>query len=124
MAEPKTKHFAASELRCTCDICKGEVPNECDPFALSMLQKIREEVGALGLSSAFRCAQHPDEARKAKPGQHFNGVAFDIRVGWGVKRMRIVALALKLGAKGFGFGNSFLHIDWRLSAEPVSWTYS
>jgi uncharacterized protein YcbK (DUF882 family) len=88
-----------------------------------MLQRIRDEIGPLGLSSAYRCSKHPEEAKKASPGQHFKGVAFDIRVPWGVKRMQIVELALKLGAKGFGFANSFLHIDWRVSSEPVSWTY-
>ncbi|MBN38237.1 MAG: hypothetical protein CMI29_07185 [Opitutae bacterium] len=123
MVEPRTKNFKPSELRCKCDFCKGEVENECDPYALRMLQKIRDEVGPLALTSAYRCARHPEEAEKEQPGQHFKGVAFDIYVPWGVKRMQIVELALKLGAKGFGFANSFLHIDWRVSSEPVSWTY-
>lgn len=124
MAEPKAKNFSVMELRCKCDKCNHETPNECDPYALHMLQKIRDEVGAFALSSAYRCADHPDEARKASPGQHFKGVAFDIVVPWGVKRMQIVQAALKHGARGFGFANSFLHVDFRLTSEPVSWTYS
>lgn len=124
MTEPMTKNFSAKELRCKCNVCNREVPNECDLFALRMLQRIREEVGPLTLNSAYRCPLHEDEARKDKPGTHNQGIAFDIRVPWGRKRMRIIELALKLGAKGFGFGNTFIHIDWRIQADPTSWNYS
>lgn len=121
MTEPSTKNFPTKELRCQCHNCEGEVPNECDMFALHMLQKIRDRVGALPLNSAYRCPKHPEEAVKAKPGHHSKGCAFDIRVPWGEKRMRIVAEALKLGAKGFGFYEWGVHVDWRLRSEPTSW---
>lgn len=124
MSEPETKNFKAVELRCQCELCGREVPNECDTFALRMLQKLRDKFGPLVITSAYRCENHPIEANKSSPGQHNAGVAFDIAVGWGSKRMMIVEEALKLGAKGFGFANTFLHVDWRLQGEPTSWGYS
>lgn len=125
MTEPSTRSFKPIELRCKCDACKGEVPNQCDPYALRMLQKLRDAVGApLILNSAYRCANHPVEARKERPGTHNEGIAFDIRVPYGRLRMKLVEEALKLGAKGFGFANSFLHIDFRLQNDATSWGYS
>lgn len=123
MTEPSTKNFLAQELRCKCEFCKGEVPNECDPYALRMLQSLRSRVGALTLNSAYRCARHPDEIKKERPGMHNKGVAFDIRVPYGRKRMAIIEEALKLGARGFGFGRTFLHIDFRMASEATSWDY-
>jgi hypothetical protein len=64
------------------------------------------------------------EARKERPGTHNEGIAFDIRVPYGRLRMKLVEEALKLGAKGFGFANSFLHIDFRLQNDATSWGYS
>ncbi|WP_335989612.1 D-Ala-D-Ala carboxypeptidase family metallohydrolase [Pseudoalteromonas sp. CH_XMU1449-3] len=125
MTEPSTKDFKAVELRCKCAECDRQVPNECDPYALRMLQTLRTRVGVpLVLNSAYRCANHPDEAKKEKPGTHHKGVAFDIRVPYGRLRMRIIEEALKLGAKGFGFGKTFLHIDFRMQNEATSWDYN
>lgn len=122
MAEPQSDDFDAWELRCKCPICQQEVPNECDPKAVAALQAVRDEVGfPLILNSAYRCELHPMEARKAKPGTHHQGIAFDIRVPWGGQRIQILEAALKHGFKGFGFANGFLHIDYR--NEFASWDY-
>lgn len=127
--ERETKNFPKHELRCDCSFCRGDEPHQCDDDALDALQAVRAELEQLmpedcgmTLTSAYRCARHPEEAKKVKPGQHFAGTAFDIAVGWGRKRMLIVELALKHGFRGFGFANGFLHIDYRASAL-TSWTY-
>jgi len=75
------------------------------------------------LSSAYRCELHGSEAVKVRPGTHNRGLAFDIRVPWGEKRMKIIELAIKHGFKGFGFANSFIHIDMG-SDKFRSWGYS
>ena len=121
--ENSSKNFPVYELRCKCSTCKREKESKVDKEALDALQRVREDFGkAMVLTSAYRCSEHPDEAKKDRPGQHNKGVAFDIYVPWGRDRMRLVELALKHGFKGFGFANSFLHIDKR-NGKLTSWTY-
>jgi uncharacterized protein YcbK (DUF882 family) len=91
---------------------------------LLRLQAIRDELGApMLINSAYRCPLHKKETKKAKLGTHARGVAFDVSVPWGAKRMRIVELAMKHGAKGFGFAHTFIHLDWG-SPQFRSWSYS
>lgn len=123
--EPSTPNFPAKELRCKCPRCQGLQPNHCSPDALLKLQAIREEFGKpMALTSAYRCENHPEEAKKARPGQHTNGVAFDVLLPWGADRMKLLQLAVKHGAKGFGFANSFIHIDFRDATVATSWGYN
>lgn len=85
---------------------------------------LRDELGEpISLSSAYRCHLHPAESIKSVPGTHNRGVAFDITVPWGEKRMRIIDIAIRLGFKGFGFANSFIHIDTG-SDKFRSWNYN
>lgn len=75
------------------------------------------------LNSAYRCPKHPVEARKAKPGTHAQGVAFDVSIPWGAERMRLLQLAIEAGAEGFGFADTFLHIDFADRPHSTSWGY-
>lgn len=123
--EPRSANFTPQELRCGCPHCNKNVHNQCNPDALAALQRIRDELGeSMTITSAYRCPKHPEEARKARAGQHSLGNAFDIQVGWGAKRMRIVDLAIKHGFNGFGFANSFIHIDFRPESARTCWTYN
>ena len=110
--EPSSKNFPVQELRCKCPVCMCQVPNEINPESLVRLQKLRDILGfPLYINSAYRCYKHKREAIKAVPGRHNKGMAFDISVSWGERRMNIVREATKLGFTGFGFANTFLHID-------------
>lgn len=121
--EPLSLNFSAKELRCRCPVCKSSVPNKIDPYALAALQRVREAVGApLSLTSAYRCAEHPEERKKKVPGRHHSGLAFDIAVPWGQLRGRIIECALIEGFHGFGFANTFLHLDYR-SGPTTTWGY-
>jgi len=122
--EPSADNFPTDELRCKCTACEGLVPNECSAIALILLQQLRDAYGyPLYLTSAYRCALHPDEVAKEKgPGRHHEGIAFDIHIPWGRDRMKIISLALELGFRGFGFGNTFLHIDMR-TGPFTCWSY-
>jgi uncharacterized protein YcbK (DUF882 family) len=123
MDEPISRNFTAYELRCKCDLCRREVPSNIDRAALAALQKMRDDYGkAIRLTSAYRCEMHPKEIRKEKPGTHNQGIAFDIKVPWGRDRMELLRLALKHGFKGYGFAESFIHIDFR-NGVHTSWSY-
>lgn len=122
MTEPFRKNFPATELRCKCPLCNGQLPNYCEDWALDKLQAIRDEFGeAMHISSAFRCSAHPSESRKRTPGTHNKGIAFDVTVPWGAARARLLAIALKHGVKGVGIANGFVHLDFR--PDYMSWTY-
>lgn len=121
--EYSTKNFSARELRCKCDICKREAPHQMKPEVVDHLQRMREKLGyPLVLTSAYRCAKHPVEAKKAKPGQHNAGTAVDIKFDSSNQRYNIIKAALEEGATGIGWGNGFIHVDWR-DSTPVAWDY-
>lgn len=113
-----TKNFASDELACKC--C-GE--HGVQKYALDRLQEIRDAVGRpLKITSAYRCANHPNEKHKAKPGTHNHGIAFDIAVSNGAERYEIIKQGLLHGARGIGVAKGFVHLDWRQGAS-VSWVY-
>lgn len=118
----KTKNFdPARDKKLTCSCGCGR--NEVKQWALDKLQDIRDEYGkGMIVNSGYRCADHPAEARKDKPGQHHEGVAFDISCDNGYDRLRLVELARKHGAKGIGVAKTFVHIDFR-GMFPVMWSY-
>ncbi len=100
--------------------------NSMDHEFLVKLDELRERVGfPFIITSGYRDATHPAEARKAEPGTgtHCQGIAADIAVSNGFERMNIVHEALKLGFGGIGVSKSFIHIDDR-KTTPVMWTYS
>lgn len=122
--EPSSPNFSTNELRCYCEYCRGTVPNEVRPEALAALQRIRTRLGkGIGLTGAYRCARHSREVNKTTIGRHRQGLAFDIGVGWGNKRMLILKYALEEGFKGFGFADNFIHLDYR-PEELASWGYN
>ena len=69
------KFFHEDEFRCQhCGSLSG-----VDWDFASEIDALRERVGfPLILSSAYRCADHPIEKRKDKPGSHATGRAVDV----------------------------------------------
>ena len=115
------KHFHIREFDCTHTGTGGE---NMDPEFLENLDRLREICGfPFRITSGWRDATHPAEARKEKPGTHNLGIAVDIAVSNGFERMNIVHEALKMGAfNGIGIGDNFVHLDGR-TTTPVMWTY-
>ena len=114
----KSKNFSSDELKCSC--CGEE---SIQQWALDNLQFIRDDAcRPLKINSAYRCENHPEEAKKAKGGTHTKGIAFDIAVHGGAERMEIIKLGLKHGATGLGVADSFVPLDWR-DGVPGSWKY-
>ena len=115
------KFFRLEEFNCT-----HTNRNEMDREFLLKLDELREKVGfPFRITSGYRDATHPAEARKAEPGTgyHCQGLAADIAVSNGFERMNIVHEALKLGFGGIGVARTFIHVDDR-KTTPVMWTYS
>lgn len=112
-------YFVTKELQCKCGCGVSGV----DARALSMLNELRKRWGKpMVLTSAYRCANHPVEAKKAKPGMHNTGLAFDIRTT-PREQPKLIKLALEVGFKGFGFHKSFLHVDARDQDHISAWYY-
>ena len=112
------KYFELEEFNCS--HC-GE--NHMDFGFLERLDTLRDKCGfAFVITSGYRCPEHPSEAAKERPGTHTQGIAADIKVDSGVQRHRIVDEALKMGFRGVGVANSFVHVDDRRT-YPVMWTY-
>lgn len=112
----ESKNFKAKEL--SCKHCGAE---GVQSRALSMLQELRDLYGKpMVVNSAYRCSKHPEEAKKEKPGQHNAGTAFDIKCT-PAEMVELIALAHKVGFKGFGMYKTFLHIDAREQSYVSGW---
>ena len=114
-----TKNFGAHEFRCSCG-CGDKAPMGTD--LLRKLQKLRDKVGPINLTSAYRCAKHPIEAKKRSPGTHNKGIAVDIAVTSSSHAYIILKEAYALGFTGIAHGNGFVHVDTRRTT-PVTWKY-
>ena len=112
------RYFVSSEFRCShCN------ENHIKPEFIHRLDELRDLCGfPFVVNSGYRCKEHPSEATKEFPGQHFFGCAADIKVRNGSERRRLVDCALELDFKGIGVANSFVHVDDR-DGHPVMWTY-
>jgi hypothetical protein len=108
-------NFSPHELACPC--C-GEILVRED--ALDAIQRLRDAMAApLIIDSGHRCALHNARVGGAPLSQH-KSLAFDVRLS-GHAPMVLRACAQQCGFHGFGYGNSFLHLDVR--ARPAHWFY-
>ena len=115
------KHFHLREFDCT---HTGTGGDNMDPEFLELLDMLREICGfPFRITSGWRDATHPAEAKKEKPGTHNQGIAADIIVSNSLDRITLVREALKMDCfNGIGIGNGFVHLDGR-KTTPVMWTY-
>jgi zinc D-Ala-D-Ala carboxypeptidase len=81
---------------------------------MERLQKARDIFGPMRISSGYRCAKHPLEAKKARPGAHASGHAADVAVR-GEEAHRLLKIALEVGFTGIGVQQKgegrFIHLD-------------
>lgn len=130
MSDSPWANFAYAELRCRCGHCDSN-GHEMDPAFMARLQRLRDAYGKpMQLTSAYRCARHPSEAKKAAPGEHFDGRAVDVRCRGG-DALTLLRLALPLGFNRVGIHQKgdarFLHlglapVGGRLPC-PAIWSY-
>ena len=89
------------------------------------LQAMRDKLGPMSITSAYRCDKHPEEIRKQNPGAHAQGLAADIQAGGAEHRFLILDAAFDVGMVGIGTANSFIHVDsgHRYANRPAQWKY-
>lgn len=120
----KYPNFSAAEFT-----CKHTGRCEMAPDFMARLQHLRQVYGKpMVITSGFRHATHPIEARKAEPGAHSTGHAADVAVQ-GADALRLVQLALGLGFTGIGVqqkgAGRFIHLDdlGQGFPRPTIWSY-
>ena len=88
--------------------------------ALSRLNRIRESLRVrYRIDSGFRAKEHNKKVGGASRSEHINGQAFDVRVPRS-HRASFYEAATEAGFKGYGWGNSTVHID---TGKQRWWTY-
>jgi uncharacterized protein YcbK (DUF882 family) len=124
-------NFTQDEFTCRC----GCNTFNMDHDFLQTLQDVRTSYGrVMNVSSGYRCAAHPVEARKiergGKPGAHYSGKAVDILVA-GEAALELLRVALAHpNVKGIGVNQKgahssrFIHIDTLTGPNrPTIWSY-
>ena len=117
-------NFARDEFACShCGEC------DMDREFMDALQDLRNQFGPITPSSGYRCANHPVEARKRKPGTgtHSSGKAADISISRG-DAVRFLRLAMMDGRfTGFGVqqknSGRFIHLDSTTTNRPMIGSY-
>ena len=122
------KYFTEDELRCShCGI------NNMNNLFMQRIVMLRELLGfPFVVTSAYRCKNHPVEARKDSPGAHTTGQALDINV-YGNNAHRLLDAALRAGFSGVGIAQKgehsirFVHLDDLGNSDdrprPTVWSY-
>ena len=120
------KNFVLEEFA-----CKHCGENKIEHELVDKLQELRTELGfPFKITSGYRSADHPIEARKSKPGTHALGLAADIGVR-GEQALEIISKATDFGFTGIGVnqkGNArFIHLDISKDSQgrprPHIWSY-
>jgi uncharacterized protein YcbK (DUF882 family) len=120
-------NFPAWELKCKCGKCR-EIDGDMSDAFMQRLGALREELGPLPLTSAYRCPAHNKSVSSTGlNGPHTTGEAVDISCTNGLRRKQIIAAALQHGFNRIGVAKNFVHIDSLTEAkgfsEHVLWTY-
>lgn len=93
------------------------------PALLSSLEALREALGRpLHVTSGFRCARHNALCGGAKSSKHLSGEAVDLACESPNDKFAIVSAALKLGFRGIGVADTYVHLDVR-SGTGAIWLY-
>jgi zinc D-Ala-D-Ala carboxypeptidase len=115
--------FTSAEFQCQhCGKC------EMDDGFMDRLLSIRKAYNRpMKITSGYRCAEHPIEAAKPKPGAHSSGHAADVGAV-GADAHELIRVALAHGITGLGVnqkGNGrFIHLDdLQEGSRPGVWSY-
>lgn len=120
-----TPSFSRSEMACKCPCGRSDM----DADFMAGLQSVRDAVGALSVSSGFRCESY-NTTLKGGPA-HPLGKAADVLVS-GRQAYDVVSLARDYGMTGIGVSQRgphprrFIHIDSMTADEgprPMIWSY-
>lgn len=126
------RYFTSEELGCKHCIEEGitDSHENMDEGFMENIVMLREKLAfPFIVTSAYRCPNHPIEARKSSPGAHSTGKAIDIHVTR-KRAHRLLKEAMAMGFIGIGVsqkGNDdskFIHLDmWYEGPRPNVWSY-
>jgi uncharacterized protein YcbK (DUF882 family) len=111
--------------------CKHSGKNEMQHSFMAKLQALRTAFGKpMRITSGYRHATHPIEAKKKRPGAHATGLAADISVSH-ADAHQLLKLAFELGFTGIGVkqkgSGRFIHLDIiennQHQPRPHVWSY-
>lgn len=120
-------NFSFSELAC-------RETGECvvDEVLVDCLQRLRDKVGPVTVTSGYRSSSHSVERAKKRPGTHAMGLAVDVACA-GKEAFAVLQTALDVGFTGIGVSqkgeNRFLHLDIVTDLDdfpatrPSVWSY-
>ena len=116
-------NFKPDEFRCShCGTL------EVHEDLLDLLQEARETLGALQITSAYRCPIHNSAVSKTGPGgPHTTGKAVDIHVSNSQHRKQLIDFFADK-VNGLGIAKTFIHIDILYAEDgfemrPNCWVY-
>lgn len=116
-------NFTIKEFVCKCGCNTLKIDGEL----LDLVQAIRYDLGLpVNIVSAYRCANHNRRVGGAKKSQHLYGRAADIDIKdflyRGYTYQELYDIAVKNGATGVGFYDTFIHVDTRpRKGAPAHW---
>jgi len=122
----ESPYFSSEEMSCS-----HTGLEKMDARFMEMLTELRVAYAKpLRVTSAYRDATHPIEAKKSKPGAHATGKAADIAVERG-DAYEVLKIALEIGFTGIGVAQKgsgrFLHLDICEPEDgmirPTVWSY-
>lgn len=120
------KNFSERELRCS--HCGKTNPNQEFQELMEVVQEMRDDLGfPMGVSSGYRCEDHPIEAAKDEAGHHSHA-AIDLRVSYD-RAYDVVSYAVARGLFGVGVSQKgdartrFIHLDNRPESQRRIWSY-
>jgi len=113
-----TNNFSLSEFECKCGCKMPEFVKENVKELAENLQVLRDVVGRIDLTNAYRCKEHNADVGGATNSQHIKGKAADIKSNT-LSPSEIASITddlmksekFKLG--GIGIYNTFTHVDIR-----------
>ncbi len=100
-------NFERIEFECNCGCGRADM----DPAFMQRIQKMRNYVGPMKITSGFRCENHSEEKKKIRGGAHSIGHAADIQYSSARQLAAMLGVAENWGFKGIGVSGSFLHLD-------------
>ena len=108
--------------------CKHTGKNEMKPEFMQKLQELRDLYGEpMTITSGYRDATHPVEAKKAQAGVHSLGIACDVACN-GNEAFLLMKYAVIVGFTGIGVSQKgsrrFIHLDIHEGTpRPNIWSY-
>jgi len=113
-----TENFNLSELECKCGCSMPDFVKKNIIELAENLQVLRDTVGRLDLTNAYRCKEHNADVGGAVNSQHLKGKAADVKSStMSPSEIAVIVDDLMKSEKfklgGVGIYNTFTHVDIR-----------